>query len=374
MTEPTVSVVRCDSYERERVRRAVEAVLAPLGGIERFVRPGMKVLLKPNLLSASAPELAITTHPVVMEVVARLVQEAGGEVWIGDSPAGPVSENPRVWEVSGAREVAERVDARLVPFDRATWRSLRGEDYFLAPPLFDADLVIDLPKLKTHNFALYTGAVKNLLGAVPGTRKTELHYRAPGIADFSRVLVDILELVRPGLTIMDGILGMEGEGPGRAGTPHRYCCLMAAADPVALDAVATSAMGYRPGEVLHLVQAEERGLGVASPARIHVVGERSALAFGPLELPRPRWYFNVPSWVAAPLRRAARKRPRVVAAMCVGCGKCVEVCPRQAIVPGRPPAFDLRKCIGCLCCAEVCPQGAIEVRRNWVARLIGVVR
>ena len=374
MTEPMVSVVRCDSYELEHVRRAVLAALAPLGGIERFVRPGMKVLLKPNLLSAAAPERAVTTHPAVMEAVASLVKEAGGEVWIGDSPAGPIADNPRVWRASGALAVAERTASRLVPFERATWRSLRGKDYFLAPPLFDADLVVDLPKLKTHNFALYTGAVKNLFGSVPGTRKTELHYHAPGIADFGHVLLDILELVRPGLTIMDGILGMEGEGPGRSGTPHHYGCVLAATDPVALDAVATKAMGYRPGEVLHLVQAEERGLGVASPDRIRIVGEQDALEFGPLNLPRPRWYFNVPHWVAAPLRRAARKRPHVVAAMCIGCGKCVEVCPRQVITPGRPPSFALRNCIGCLCCAEVCPQGAIEVRRNLIARLLNVGR
>lgn len=367
-----VSVVACEVYDLPVIRQAVEAVLAPLGGIARFVRPGMRVLLKPNLLSAADPLQAVTTHPAVVEAVAERVQAMGAEVWIGDSPAGPIEAGPRVWRGSGMSDVATRTGARLVPFEGVDWKRLNGNDYFIARPVFEADLVINLPKLKTHALTLYTGAVKNLFGTIPGTRKRELHLRAPGMREFSGVLTDVLELVRPALTIMDGVLGQEGNGPGAGGTPRRYGLLAASTDPVALDAVIARAMGYRPGEVLHLAEAGRRGLGQADYEAVHVEGTSRVLAFGDVRLPHARWYFRIPPWMGAPLYRAARLRPRLRAVACIGCGRCAEVCPRQAITPGKPISLDLDRCIGCLCCAEVCPQGAIEPRRGLLARLVGV--
>jgi uncharacterized protein (DUF362 family)/Pyruvate/2-oxoacid:ferredoxin oxidoreductase delta subunit len=368
----TVSVVRCETYELDAVRRAVVAALAPLGGIARFVRPGMRVLLKPNLLAAAELEQAVTTHPAVMQAVAEQVQEAGGTVLIGDSPGGPLKNGPRVYRKSEMTGVAERTGATLLPFDKVTWKRLNGADYFIARPVFEADLVINLPKLKTHNLVLYTGAVKNLFGTIPGTRKRELHCRAVGVQDFSRVLVDMLELVPAGLTLMDGILGQEGSGPGKSGTPHRYNCLAASTDGVALDTVITGAMGYRPGEVLHLALAGARGLGVADAAAIRIEGERQVLEFGRLRLPRAYFFFRAPSWVGRRVSRTIRMRPQLDPAECAGCGECAEVCPPQAITKGRPARFDLEACIGCMCCAEICPQGAIKPRRSLLARWIGL--
>lgn len=369
---PIVSVVACDAYELDAVRQDVTAVLAPLGGIERFVRPGMRVLLKPNLLLASDPEQAITTHPAVVQAVAELVRKSGGTVVIGDSPGGLVRKHPSVWRKGGMTEVAEQTGATLVTFDGVEWKRLNGNDYFIARPVLEADLVINLPKLKTHMLTLYTGAVKNLFGTIPGTRKREVHYRAPGVQDFGQALVDVLELVQPGLTLLDGVLGQEGYGPGVKGEPHRYGCLAASTDAVALDAVITQAMGYRPGDVLHLAQADARGLGVSNPDAVQVEGDRRALDFGALNLPKAHWYFRVPSWASGRLDRAVRVRPQLEPSVCVGCGRCVEVCPAEVITPGKPPLFDLDRCIGCLCCAEICPQGAITPHRNWVARLFGV--
>lgn len=367
-----VAVVRCGAYDLREVRRAVAAALAPLGGIERFVRPGMQVLLKPNLLGAASRDQAVTTHPAVVQAVAERVQEAGGRVLIGDSPGGPLENGPRVYRRSGMDEVGETTGARLVPFEDAAWKRVDGSDYLVARPVLAADLVIDLPKLKTHTLTLFTGAVKNMFGAIPGTRKREAHYRALGVQDFSRVLVDVLELTTPELTIMDGVMGQEGMGPGAAGTPRRYGCLAASTDPVALDAVMAQAMGYRPGEVLHLAQAEARGLGESDPEAVRVEAEPRALDFGYVALPRLQWLLRVPSWVSALLQRAVRIRPRVDPAKCTGCGQCAEVCPPQAITPGKPPAFDWDACIACMCCVEICPQGAITPERNLLARLFGL--
>jgi len=331
------------------------------------------VLLKPNLVSATDLDRAVTTHPALIEALVDLVQEAGGNVWIGDSPAGPIEGNARVWQQSGvAAIVAGHGTVSLAPFDRVKWRRLDGKDYFIAPPVLEADLVINVPKLKTHGLLLYTGAVKNLFGVVPGTRKRELHTHAPGMQDFSQVLVDVLELVRPGLTIVDGIVGQDGTGLGAGGTPHRYACLAASTDPVAVDTVVTAAMGYRAGEILHLAQAGARGLGVSDLRDIRVEGDRRVLDFGSLRLPHSRWYLRVPSWVSVPVRGLLKTRPYVVTAACVGCGRCATVCPRQVITPGHPPAFRLDDCIGCLCCAEICPEGAVQAHRALAARLFSV--
>jgi uncharacterized protein (DUF362 family)/Pyruvate/2-oxoacid:ferredoxin oxidoreductase delta subunit len=369
-----VSIIACDTYDLPIVRRSLTAALAPLGGIGAFVRPGMKVLLKPNLLSAAGLEKAVTTHPAIVRVVGELVQGAGGTVLIGDSPAGPVELGPEVWRTSGMADSAASLSVTPVPFDMVTWKRLDGRDYFIARPVLEADLVINLPKLKTHTLALYTGAVKNLFGTIPGGRKREIHLRSPGIADFSTALVDVLDLVRPGLTLMDGVIGQEGEGPGTRGTPRRYGCVAASTDPVATDAVLSTAMGFRPGQVLHLGQAEARELGTTDPAVIRVVGDLEALRFGRVKRPSTHWYFRAPSWISAPAYRSARLQPAVVDSRCAGCGQCSTVCPRDAIEPGLPPHFDLDLCVGCMCCAEICPQGAIMARRSLVARLIGAGR
>jgi uncharacterized protein (DUF362 family)/NAD-dependent dihydropyrimidine dehydrogenase PreA subunit len=368
--------------------------------MQRFVRPGMRVLLKPNLLNDAGLERATTTHPVVVRAIAELVQEAGGEVWIGDSPAGPIANNRRVLRAAGMVAVAEHLDVQMVPFEQMVWKRVqapnggaagsgRSLDYFIASPVLEADLVIDLPKLKTHVLTLYTGAVKNLYGVVPGTRKREPHLRAPGVRDFSPVLVDLLEFVRPRLSILDGVIGLEGDGPGVGGDPRVYGLLAASTDAVALDAVIAQALGYRPGQVLHLDLAQARGLGVADLAKIRVVGKPSTLEFGRVRLPRTHWYYTVPSWATAVVHRLARVRPRLLEDKCVGCGRCIEVCPAGAIsgysepldsrgrtrrVLSAPPVFDLNACVGCLCCVEVCPVGALKPRRNLLVRLIGMGR
>jgi len=265
----------------------------------------------------------------------------------------------------------------------------RSLDYFVASPVLEADLVIDLPKLKTHVLTLYTGAVKNLYGVIPGTRKREPHLRAPGVRDFSPVLVDLLEFVQPRLSILDGVIGLEGDGPGVGGAPRSYGLLAASTDAVALDAVIAQALGYQPGQVLHLELAQDRGLGVADLGAIRVEGRPSALEFGRVRLPRTHWYYDVPSWATAIVHRLARVRPRLLEDKCVGCGRCIEVCPAGAIsrhsrpldsrgrtrrVLSAPPVFDLDVCVGCLCCVEVCPVGALKPRRNLLVRLIGMGR
>ncbi|MDI6869547.1 MAG: DUF362 domain-containing protein [Coprothermobacterota bacterium] len=369
-----VSISRCQSYEYREVHEAIRSALSALGGIQHFVQPGMKVLLKPNLLSPSDPDKAITTHPVFVQVVAEIVAEAGGEVWIGDSPGGTGENTPELWWKTGMTRTSEVTSARLVPFQAIVWKSLRGKSYLIARPVFEADLLINLPKLKTHTLTLYTGAVKNLFGVIPGTRKREIHLRAPSVREFSSALVNVLELVRPGLTIIDGIVGQEGNGPGANGTPRRYGVVAASTDPVALDVIMAKAMGCPEGGVLHLKEANRRELGVGELHSIKVEGDNRALEFGKVRLPPFSGLLQaaIPEFIAPLFSRPVYVRPKVNSSACTGCGLCAQSCPRQAITPDKPARINYRECVGCLCCAEICPQGAITPLRSPLARIAGI--
>jgi len=368
MTASTISIARCREYQLESVHKAITTSLAPLGGIDHFVRPGMTVLLKPNLLTAIAPERAVSTHPIFVQAVAELAAQAGGEVWIGDSPNNSVKEDSVLWRKSGMGKAAAESGARLVPFSGSVWKQLNNSDYIFAKPVFQANLIINLPKLKTHTMTLYTGAIKNLFGCIPGLRKTAAHVRAPGIQDFSKILVDVLELVHPALTIMDGITGLEGQGPGASGTPHNFGCVAASSDAVALDAIMSRAMGFRQGEVLHVAHAGSRGLGNVELENIQICGDPAILSFGRLNLPHNHRLFDIPSWLSAPVASQLKLRPQVDSMTCTGCGTCEKVCPAHAITRGKPPIFDFSICIGCMCCAESCPEGAIATHRTLIGK------
>lgn len=374
MNYSLVSIQACDEYQLNKVRDAIKACLDPLGGIVRFVRPGMKILLKPNLLSANTPDQFVTTHPFVVQAVAEMVKKAGGTVWIGDSPNSSVKDNQMdyLWRKTGMAEVAQMTKAQLIPFKGVSWNRMHEYDYFIAKPIIEADLVINLPKLKTHTQTLYTGAIKNLFGAIPGARKSAAHIHAPGMKDFSQLLNDVLELVHPGLTILDGVTGMDGNGPGASGTPHSFRCIAASEDPAALDAVMTHAMGYRKGEVLHVAIAGERNLGNIDFDKIKIVGNPDVLNFGHLQLPTSRWFFNIPSWLSSPVAKQLKLKPSLNTDKCTGCGTCSKVCPARVITNARPPLFRLSDCIGCMCCAESCPEGAIIPKRNPIAKMVGL--
>ena len=375
-----VSLVKCSDYEQTKVDTAIAESLDRLGGIARFVKPGNRVLLKFNLLVGASPEKAITTHPAVVRAMIRQVRAAGGVPRAGDCSGFEGPPNPGRFygacRISGFKQVCDEEGAELVhlsaesvevenPQGRAFKR------FILAKAVADADVVISLPKLKTHGLTLFTGAIKNNFGCLPGLEKAQMHLRAQGIEYFSQMLVDLVLTVKPALTMMDGVVGMEGNGP-RNGSPKLIGAILASADPVALDAVAGALIGIEPAMVPTTRLAHEQGVGVGDLAQIQIRGESlAAMRVNDFRLPTgPEAFFRA-TGVLRFLQSRLVARPAVIAAQCKACWICVEHCPADALSKDdRLPIFDYNKCIRCYCCQELCPNDAVELRRPLLARML----
>ncbi len=372
-----VSVVKCETYEINQVRRALTAVLEPLGGIGAFVRPGQRVLLKPNVLMPVRPERAITTHPAVIEAVAELVQGAGGEVVIFDS--GPVPTGlvvRRAYRDTGILEVAERTGATLhddiAAVQVSAPESVLLKRLDLVKLCREVDVVISLPKLKTHNLTTITGAVKNLFGLVPGMTKTAYHAKLPDVDKFCDMLLDVAAYVRPALTVMDGVVGLEGNGPSTGGSPRQIGALLASSDVVAMDAVVCQIVGLDPGELALFRAARRRGWW---PVEIEVAGAPVAeVAVPDFRLPETARSVAGRTRLSSFLAKRTRLSvpfPVPQRGRCTACRTCERVCPVQAIsIVDRLAVVDRGSCIRCYCCHETCPEAAIDLRVSWLGRLL----
>jgi len=368
-----VSIMGCESYDASAVEEAVRRSVEDLGGLSRFVQPGMRVLLKPNLLAARVPAEATTTHPAVVAAVARLIQEAGGVVSVADSPGGPfVSTLLRsVYSATGMEQVAGDTGLTLNhDFTDTEVFNPSGKllkRVHLITAVARADLVVNLPKLKTHGQMVYTGAVKNLFGAIPGTDKIEYHMRMADYETFADALIDIYLATRPKLTLMDAVIGMEGAGPS-AGDPRHLGFILASEDAFALDYVALSLVGADPMQVPVMKAAAKRGLCPTSLADVTLRGRCvDDVRVERFDMPAMGEMLAV-SWsqsaLLGRLSQWIKARPVFHHAVCSGCALCARHCPAKVITmdAGKPTA-DLKGCIRCFCCQELCPSKAITIQR-----------
>ncbi len=369
-----VSIVKCAGYAPELVEPAIRNAVNLLGGITNFIKPGSSVLVKPNLLMSKGPECAITTHPEVVRAVIHILKEMNCKIIVGDGPSvwGRYIENvEQVYDLTGIRKVCRDEDVRLVTFDK---RRMRAK-FPLTIWLDECDYLINLPKFKTHEFTLLTGAIKNLFGLVSGTYKTELHKNYFEPPEFAKILVDIYQEAKPALTIIDGILAMEGDGPATSGKLRTLGLLLGSSDCVALDTVMAKIMGVTNQEVLSTKEAAARGLGENQLNRIKIEGESiDKLNIRPFILPLTSARRNkLPAAVKKILKSLIRYYPYCLKPKCIRCGHCVEVCPRQCISLKKRGIFiDYKKCIACFCCQESCPEAAIGVKKSLLAKLIGL--
>ncbi len=367
-----VSIVRCPDYGQKTVMSSVRRAVDLVGGINAFVNPGERVLLKPNLLKARPPEAAVTTHPEVVRAVIRLVHEAGAQAMVGDSPG--IGDPRRVCERSGILAVIEQEGAVLADFDEAVTVKNTGrfQRFEVARAAIEADAIINLPKFKTHGMTILTGAVKNLFGCIPGKRKVQWHL-STGVdhASFMGMLVELAGLLRPRLTVMDAVVGMEGNGPG-SGDPRTIGVIMAGQDPVAVDVVCGEIVGVAP-DVLPVVRAAfAAGFGESRLENIRIRGESlSEVQVRHFRLPpREHLEWKMPEWARRTLKDALTTRPVIDNHACIRCGICQSHCPRKAIADiDNKLVINYRNCIRCFCCQEFCPSGAITVGKGWMLNL-----
>jgi uncharacterized protein (DUF362 family) len=365
MDKTKVSLVKCASYDTAQVEAAVKKAVDLLGGMGRFVKFGEKVLLKPNLLTDAAPEKSITTHPEVVRAVIRLLKPITPHIYCGDSPGvwgGEKNNIDRVYEVTGIKKVCKEEDIELVYFTKA--RMAAG--YPLADWAFSCDRVINIPKFKTHGLTVMTAALKNLFGLAIGMHKMKIHQDNPKPADLSKVIVDIYEARKPDLNILDGVVAMEGDGPGSAGTLKNVGLIAASCNGLSLDMVLAALMGIDAFVIPTNREAMQRGLGPASIGAIDILGaELKNFITSDFKLPKTSVIAKMPKWAAGVLTSLLTMKLCVDASKCKLCGLCQKSCPAGAMrrVKDRM-VVDRTKCILCLCCQEVCPHAALDIKKG----------
>ena len=357
------------AHVRAALGTGLEASLArlvePFGGWEGIAAPGERVAVKVNLLRGAPPEKAVTTHPETLRCVLRALKDAGAEPFVADSPGGPngPAKVARAYKMSGIADVcaAEGVQIVDIEDDRVQLEAPHGRLYRSFPvgkAFLDADAIVQVGVLKTHQLMRLTGGVKLTYGVIPGLAKAHLHVKAQRREHFADMLLDLHLAVRPRFTIIDGIVAMEGQGPG-SGTPKELGSLFAARDCVALDVALADRTAHERRSVYTVAASARRGL-VDLDDPYHLAGD-------PVE-PDPTFRpvrRDMQGLLPAPLHRVARNlitaRPRLVdPGACIRCNECAAICGTRAIAMGPLPEYDDSACVRCYACTEVCPTAAID--------------
>jgi len=335
----------------------IQTLLKPIGGLSHYIQKGERVLLKTNLLIPSSPEKAVVTHPAVIQAIAKELLKIGAVPFIGDSPSGQFTKRrlEKTYEKSGLTTVAKNLGIELNYDTGVTKINIPQGKKLKKTPLCNyvlrADKIIALPKIKTHSYMIMTLATKIMYGIVPGLTKAKYHSMYFRRTAFADMLLDILSVRKPDLIIMDGITGMEGDGPS-GGTPVHLGVLLASADAVAMDLAVCAMLGIEPIRIPTLRQAKLRHLW---PTEIQY----------PSLSPQDVRYtgFHLPSGAYSLISPSENHRQQPVPTeKCTACGQCVEICPKYAIqINGQRAVVDYSKCITCYCCHEICPYEAIQL-------------
>lgn len=376
-----VCILSCESYDYELVEKKIFECLDSMENIKPKVRTGSKVLVKANLLKKNSPDDAVTTHPTVVESIVRYFQQLGCKVIVGDSPGGPFNEKSlmAVYKSTGMFDVQKRTGCEL-NFDTSFVEVKNDEAKMLknmkiVKAFDEVDFVVSAAKLKTHAMMTYTGAIKNLYGTIPGVTKAEYHFKMNNIENFANAIVDICEYVRPDLSIIDGIEGMEGDGPS-SGDKRFVGLIFASENPYALDTVASKIIGIDPLSIPILRVVKERNIFSVDINDIEFVGLKPQdIDIKQFKLPvSANVNFvggRVPKFMENWILNNFRPRPVFNHNICVSCGICAQNCPPKAIDMSKgKPEVDLKRCIRCFCCHELCPKKAIDIKKHVIHETI----
>ncbi len=373
-----VAIIRCESYEVEEVYEQLKRGIELLGGLEQFVKPNENILLKPNVLASAIPEKSVTTHPAVFEATAKIFQESGVKLKYGDSP-GSISPNIAL-KKCGLYDVAKKLNIEQADFEsgkRVEYEKGRFWNSFdIANGVLEADGIVSISKMKTHQLTRITGAIKNQFGCIYGFNKAKIHVKVPNAVNFCKLLLDLNMFLKPRLYIMDGIVAMEGNGPA-SGTPKKMNVLLISSDPVALDSTFCRIVDLDPACIPANTYGKVYGLGTFIEDEIELVGdELKTFIKRDFNVVRRRVKDSALLAFMEPLKNLIVRFPAVDSKNCTKCGVCVNSCPveEKAIYfkndnRTKPPVYNYNKCIRCFCCQEVCPSNAIYVKTPFLAHM-----
>lgn len=374
-----VSVEPCKSYNPDEVYNAIKHGLESL----KFkIRPGLSVLLKPNILAQNTPDQCATTHPSLIEAVCRILSENRCSVTIGESSAFYQGGGTREGFVtSGIGAVASKYNARLLPFESthlvrvSTGKALNP--FYISDAINGFDLIINLPKMKIHRLARYTGAIKNLYGFIPGGTKQYYHKLFDHRDDYREFwgipLVDVFETVKPGLNIMDAVYGLDKDGPAANGEPKYTGLILLSRNAAALDVIACRIMGFDPYWVPAVREALNRGL-CDTPEKILTAGDVYPIPY--VKLPDEEASTGITRKLGDYMFDQLFVEPRINRCDCIKCDECTAGCAVEAITRknNKYPVIDMNKCIYCYCCEEYCPVKAISLHGGMINHLIRGIR
>jgi len=358
-------IVRQTTYESHTLRPLIFEMMEAMGGAE--IHGGSRVLIKPNLLAPATPRQAILTHPAIVRLVVEYALAKGARPLVADSPA--IGSFDMILRMSGIRDALKGLDCECRPFQNSVLVDIGRPfgEIAIAEEAVQADVIVNLAKLKTHSQMLLTLTVKNLFGCIIGYRKPEWHMRAgTDRQTFARLLVLIGRTLKPSFNILDGILTLEGQGPGRGGIPKLLGVLMAGRDPFAVDLTVCRMLDLDPGQVPVLKAAAETDGLLTEPEIDGTLPEIRGFC-----LPRLTSPVFGPRFLHGFIRRQLLQRPVCDGVLCQMCGECGKICPAGAITPKETLLhFDYERCIRCYCCIEVCPFGALRSAETLAGRIV----
>lgn len=366
-----VALEKCKTYDFDLVYAALKNL------VELIPPPDVKdkvVLLKPNILYPKKPEMAVCTHPVVVGAAVKIFLELGAKkVIAGESPA--ISNSTSAAKATGMYDQVVNNGGEWADFKQKTIVPCENGkvafQFDFATQFTEADILVSVSKLKSHQFMAYTGAMKNLFGLMVGLDKAQTHYRFPDKNDFANFIVDLNKTAKADYAIMDAIVGMDGPGGPGSGNPIELGFLAASDNILALDWKCSELVGYNPHDILILENGLNRKIWLNSESEIEVKGvsekEVRNTKFQIVKHPSKTLGGMIPKPIDFAAKNFFVKTPRFNAKICKACGRCAKICPAQIIkMEGKNKTAmlsDKKKCLHCFCCHEICEFKAIKLKR-----------
>lgn len=373
---------KCNSYDVKEIKEVFDKIFNKENKITNYIKRDSKVLVKMNLLMKRNPSEVTTTNPAVLEALLLILKDLNCKVIVADSPGGIYNEKvlKELYEICGVKTVVDKFDFARLNYDTRSFKKTSKnakivksiECIYLCK---EVDHIISLCKLKTHAMAVFTGGVKNMFGVIPGLLKAEYHFKMPKIKDFTNLLVDIYEIIKPSLVIMDAIEAMEGEGPS-AGSKKNVNLILASSCGHSLDVKACEIVNINPFKVPTIKRALERNLLDHNLKEIKFIGENlediKILDFKQANIRSFDFFENyIPKSINKFISNFLKPKPFIIREKCVKCKECIKVCPTKTIdYKNKRININLDNCIRCFCCHELCPIKAIGIKKSILSKFI----